>query len=384
MRGPVRPIKLGKLPTFFDDYQRELHERQWTWDDIPFYGGKGAKQSIAPLHDLDYLDVYERVYGRKMGCNGIGKLREVALTRITEVENQVYDGRFPYASDPAFLEAHGLGRIPDIDLCRGQQEHYAAVLEGEGVTVHWIDWGEAPMSAFGPMQAMWAAQELLVINGGAVVPKLGWHPFSFGRTEFLAHWAFWNLNIPTLLTISGKGAVCEAGATVWLAQDVFVVGHSVAYNQAGLDQLLQTVELTAGVPELKVLTIRCQGRLYFDRRTGATAHVTNLLAPLDVDKVLAYKPGIDTGTLLWLEKNGYLVIDADFDEHVQNDVCNLKILEPGRVVMAAEAPRTIAKVRAAGIEVIEVPYSGFQHGGGGFHCTTMEIYREPGPLLEDR
>ena len=73
------------MATFFDDYQRHLHERRWTWDDIPFYEGRGARQSIAPLHDLDYLDVYERVYGRKLGCNGIGKLREVALTHITEV-----------------------------------------------------------------------------------------------------------------------------------------------------------------------------------------------------------------------------------------------------------------------------------------------------------
>jgi N-dimethylarginine dimethylaminohydrolase len=373
-----------RVTTFFDEYQEQLYQRRWTWDDIPFYEGRGAKQSIAPLHDLDYLDVYERVYGRKMGCNGIGKLREVALTVISEVENQVYDERYPYAADAAFLEAHGLGRVPDIDLCREQQENYASVLEGEGVTVHWIDWGDAPMGAYGPLQATWAAQELLVLNGGAVVPKLGWHPFSFGRTEFLAHWAFWNLNIPTLLTISGKGAVCEAGATVWLAQDVFVVGLSAAYNRAGLEQLLSTVELTSGVDDLKVLTIRCQGALYFDRNTGASAHVTNLLAPLDVDKVLAYKPGIDTATLLWLEQHGYDVVEADFQEHVQNDVCNLKILEPGRVVMAAEAKNTIAKVRAAGVEVIEVPYSGFQHAGGGFHCTTMEIYREPGPLMAER
>ena len=372
------------MATFFDDYQRHLHERRWTWDDIPFYEGRGARQSIAPLHDLDYLDVYERVYGRKMGCNGIGKLREVALTRITDVENQVYDERFPYAADPAFLEAHGLGRVPDIDLCRRQQEEYAAVLEGEGVTVHWLDWGDAPMGAYGPLQATWAAQELLIINGGAVVPKLGWHPFSFGRTEYMAHWAFWNLNIPTLLTISGKGAVAEAGATVWLAQDVYVVGLSAAYNQAGLDQLLDMVRLTAGVDHLEVLTIRCQGKLYFDRTTGASAHVTNLIAPLDVDKVLAYKPGIDTATLLWLERNGYEVVEPVFAEHVRNDVCNLKILEPGRVVMAAEAKGTIDRVRAAGVEVIEVPYSGFQHAGGGFHCTTMEIYREPGPLLADR
>lgn len=371
------------MRTYYDEYQAALHDKEWTWDDMPFYRGKGARQSIAPLHDLDYLDVYERVYGRRVGCNGIGKLREVALTRITEAENQVYDERYPYAADAAFLEAHGLGRIPDIDLCRRQQEDYARVLEGEGVTVHWIDWGDAPMGAYGPLQATWAAQELLVINGGAVVPKLGWHAFSFGRTEFLAHWAFWNLNIPTLRTIAGTG-VAEAGATVWLAQDVYVVGLSAAYNQEGLDQLLETVRLTAAVDDLKVLTIRCQGPLYFDKKTGATAHVTNLIAPLDVDKVLLYPAGIDTANLLWLESNGYEMVEADMEEHIQNDVCNLKIIEPGRVVMAAEAKRTIEKVRQAGVEVIEVPYSGFQHAGGGFHCTTMEIYREPGPLMADR
>ena len=365
------------MTTQFDEYQKALHERRWTWADIPFYHGPGTRQTVSELHDLDYLDVYERVYGRRMGCNGIGKLREVALTRITEAENQVYDERHPYVHDRAFLDAHGLGRIPDIPLCQDQQERYAEVLESVGVTVHWIDWGEAPMSAFGPMQAMWAAQELLVINGGAVVPKLGWHPFSFGRTEWLSHWAFWNLNIPTLLTIHGTG-VCEAGATVWLAQDVYVIGDSAAYNEEGREQLLSAVRLPAGV-DLQGLTIRCQGPLYFDHKSGATAHVTNLLAPLDLHTVLAYPPGIDAGTLIWLERNGYTVIEADFEDHVSHDVCNLKILEPGRVIMAAEARRTVGKVRAAGIEVIEVPYSGFQAAGGGFHCTTMEIYREPGP-----
>ena len=36
------------MSTFFDEYQEQLYQRRWTWDDIPFYEGKGAKQSIAP------------------------------------------------------------------------------------------------------------------------------------------------------------------------------------------------------------------------------------------------------------------------------------------------------------------------------------------------
>jgi N-dimethylarginine dimethylaminohydrolase len=314
--------------TFYDEYQAALHDKEWTWDDMPFYRGKGARQSIAALHDLDYLDVYERVYGRRVGSNGIGKLREVALMRT-------------------------------------ERDEYARVLEGEGVTVHWIDGDEKVNPAAG---------ELLIANGGAIVPKAG---RTGGGAEFLAHWAFWNLNIPTLRTIAGTG-VAEAGATVWLAQDVYVVGLSPAYDRDGLDQLLETVRLTAAVDDLTVLTIRCQGALYFDTQTGASAHVTDLIAPLDVDKVLLYPAGIDTENLLWLERNGYEMVEADMDEHVESRVCNLTILEPGRVVMAAEARRTIAKVREAGVEVIEVP------GAGGFRGSTMELYREPGPSLGDR
>ena len=66
-----------------------------------------------------------------------------------------------------------------------EQAQYAEALEGAGVAVHWIDWGEAPMSAFGPMQAMWAPLDLWVIRGGSIIQKTGWHPFSFGRSEFL-------------------------------------------------------------------------------------------------------------------------------------------------------------------------------------------------------
>ena len=179
--------------------------------------------------------------------------------------------------------------------------------------------------------------------------------------------------------------MAEAGATVWLAQDVYVVGLSAAYNQAGLDQLLPLVELTAGVEELKVLTIRCQGALYFDRTTGASAHVTNLLAPLDVDKVLAYKPGIDTATLLWLERNGYHVVEADFEEHVAKRRLQPEDPRAGPRGDGRRGPahdREGAGGRRRGHRGSRTRAS--RHAGGGFHCTTMEIYREPGPLLADR
>ena len=62
---------------------------------------------------------------------------------------------------------------------------------------------------------------------------------------------------------------------------------------------------------------------------------------------------------------------------------NVLTLEPGLVVMHAEATESIANVRAAGVEVIEVPYSEFMKEGGGLHCSTGQIWREKGPYSTD-
>lgn len=370
--------------TRFDEYQEHLRTRDWSWDDVSlFHEGHGVPQSIVPLHELDHRDVYERTYGRPMGANGIGRLREVALSRITAAEDRIYDPSLPYAAVPALLEAHGvgprgLGRLAAIDRCREELEGYAAVLEGEGVTVHWIDWGDDPVAAYGPMHGMWAAGELLVVAGGAIVPKRSRDPFSIGRGEWLSRWAFWHLNIPTLLTVAGTG-VAEAGTLVWLAEDVFVAGDSIAYDQDGMAQVLAVVERSIRVPELHVLEIHCQGERYFDAETGQAAHVDNVIAPLDAGKVLCYTPGVDTMALLWLREHGYEIVPAEFEDHVRHKVCNLTILEPGRVVMPAGAGQTIARVRAAGVEVIEVPFGGFHAAGGGLHSATLQIHREQGP-----
>jgi N-dimethylarginine dimethylaminohydrolase len=370
--------------TQFDEYQERLRSKSWSWNDVALvYDGKGTEQSIVPLHELDHLDVYERTYGRRVGANGIGRLREVALSRINEAENRIFDELLPYRGAPGLLESHGVGkrgfgRIEDVGLCRSQQDAYAEALEREGVTVHWIDWGEEPVSAYGPMHAMWAAAEVLVVDGGAIVPKRGRDPFSFGRGEWLSRWLFWELNIPTLLTVAGRG-IAEAGTLTWLAQDVFVSGRSIAYNDEGMEQVLPVVERSSRVSELQVLTVHCQGERYFDPETGEAAHVDNLIAPLDIDKVLCYAPGVDTPTLLWLKQNGYTVVNADFEDHVRHKVCNLVLLEPGRVIMAAEARATVERVREAGVEVVETPYSGFHTAGGGLHSATLQILRDSGP-----
>jgi N-dimethylarginine dimethylaminohydrolase len=272
----------------------------------------------------------------------------------------------------------GLALQVDIERLRDEQENLAEKLEESGVKVYWIEYPEKPMAAFGPMTNQHSASELLVVPGGSIIPKKGYAlaPLSgFGRTEYLARWAFWNLGIPPLLTIVGKG-VWIAG--VFLAEDVYVQTMSVETNAEGLEQVIPVLKKVCG-EDLRIRTIQTPGAAYFDRKSGYNAHTDMIIAPLDVDKLLVFPGGIDTSTHIWLRKAGYKTIEVDVEEQIKDCPCNLIPLEPGRVIMHAGAERAIAAVRKAGVEVIPVPYTEYNKFGGGIHCATMQILRDPGP-----
>lgn len=357
--------------------QEKLSEGGFKLSDIPGYV-PGVFPEPETWHNIDYLDVYSRVWGREIRGNGIGKLREVALTKITSNEyNPIFE------EDPAFFHKWEESYDTlDVKLMQEQSAMYQGVLEANGVTVHRIEFPDPPVGAFGPMMYMWAARELLVLNGGSVIPKLGFSALSFGRPEYLAWWAMTHLGIPPILTITGKG-VCEAGPCFFLAEDVFVAALSVAFNQEGLDQLLPVVKRSTGLDEVHNLVIRTATRDYFDPGSGASAHPDMIIGPLDTDKVILYPGGIDFETLTWLVRHGYKIVEIERDEQVLYAPANLTLLEPGHVIMHAGAEKAIAGVRKLGVEVEVLPYGEFLKAGGGVHCSTMEILKDPGPALGD-
>ena len=56
---------------------------------------------------------------------------------------------------------------------------------------------------------------------------------------------------------------------------------------------------------------------------------------------------------------------------------NCLAVRPGRVLVADDCPRTIERLERRGVEVIAIPYDEIHHNGGGIHCSTMELLREP-------
>ena len=56
---------------------------------------------------------------------------------------------------------------------------------------------------------------------------------------------------------------------------------------------------------------------------------------------------------------------------------NSLALRPGRVLMCEGYPRTRELLERRGVEVVAIPYDEIQKGGGGVHCSTMELVRDP-------
>jgi N-dimethylarginine dimethylaminohydrolase len=45
--------------------------------------------------------------------------------------------------------------------------------------------------------------------------------------------------------------------------------------------------------------------------------------------------------------------------------------------MPAGCPRTRERLEAAGIETVEIPYHEILKNGGGIHCSTLPLIRDP-------
>jgi N-dimethylarginine dimethylaminohydrolase len=90
---------------------------------------------------------------------------------------------------------------------------------------------------------------------------------------------------------------------------------------------------------------------------------------------------LDDGLVAWLRQRRIRLIPVSYKD-AMTMACNVLALGPddsGRetVISAAHAPAVNAAMKAEGIEVIELPLDLFCRGGGGIHCMTMPLVRDP-------
>ncbi|MEL6575327.1 MAG: arginine deiminase family protein, partial [Pseudomonadota bacterium] len=77
-----------------------------------------------------------------------------------------------------------------------------------------------------------------------------------------------------------------------------------------------------------------------------------------------------------LDELGIRMIEVHPDDAV--GCLNCLAVAPGRVIMQdGLSPRTADRLDALGIEIVSVPYDLVYEGGGGIHCSTSPLIRDP-------
>ncbi|MGH2850578.1 MAG: arginine deiminase family protein, partial [Solirubrobacteraceae bacterium] len=113
-----------------------------------------------------------------------------------------------------------------------------------------------------------------------------------------------------------------------------------------------------------------------------TSHMDMVMLTVDHRKVLLAPHLVNYGFVRELLRRDYTIIEVPVEEYWDLAV-NAVTLAPGKVVMNAGAPTTVAALERRGIEVIQVDFSeSHKFAIAGLHCATLELVRDqPGPML---
>jgi hypothetical protein len=146
------------------------HDEMALLETLPWFEpGKPLRNYM--LHETDFYDEVEQIWGRRWGAEGIGTLREVLVSRPTE--NEV---RPEYAEEWQYYYSSAAGTA-DLGRLQAQFDEYYAVLEDNGVRVNYIEPPVPAIGAYGWIKNLVTlAGGGLVVHGGAVL-----HRYASGR-----------------------------------------------------------------------------------------------------------------------------------------------------------------------------------------------------------
>jgi N-dimethylarginine dimethylaminohydrolase len=302
-------------------------------------------------------DELERTWGARWGASSeVGRLRAVLMRRpgaeLERIRADAWDPRVKALVDPDEGWYWESDEPPDLPRVREQYEGLLAVLEHEGVEIHFA---EALPPRFS--KAMYTRDPLLTIPSGAIIGRLA-PRMRRGEEQSVAR-AVASLGMPILRTITGTGLL-EGGSFAKLTPRVAAFGTSIRCNDEGARQLEETLR-RFGI-ELVVLPM-----------PGFSIHLDGAFGMVDVDKAL-----VDASALpYWfLDRLAELGIEPIWCHPDELWAINSLAVRPGRVLMCAGYPHTAERLERRGIEVVRVPYDEIQKNGGSIHCSTMELVRD--------
>lgn len=300
------------------------------------------------------------VWGRRWGCrNDVGRLRLVLMHRPGD-ELKVVDPSKRLDDIGAFGDPEAgwywRGReVPALAALQAEHDALVATLRAEGVEVVFLD-----RVAAGRMKSCYTRDSVIAVDGGAIVTRMG-APIRRGEeapvTRTLAA-----IGMPILRTIHGTG-ILEGGSVAFINERTAVVGISSRVNEEGARQL-EDVLRVLGIELLRV------------QLTGYRLHIDGAFVMVDVDTAIVNPTQLPFWFLEKLKELKVRTIEVHPDDGVS--AINCLAVRPGRVIMSdAASARTLEALARHNVTVVRLPYEAMYLGGGGIHCSTGPLVRDP-------
>ncbi|MFC1803004.1 dimethylarginine dimethylaminohydrolase family protein [Thermoproteota archaeon] len=322
---------------------------------------------------ISYMEELEIVWGKKWGAQSeIGKLKE---TLVQRPDMEVA----PPEEDLPFYQFRSRA---DVTKCQEEHDKFVELLKDESVRVHYItpplEWLlNEPYGVYHARMAGGPRDPGFVVNGGAIIGHMSL-PYRRGE-EFWWAKKVMELGCPILYTLHDNGTF-EGGNVVWLDPTHVCIGRTARTNQKGIDQvsaILRTVE--PPVEEIRIVSI--PGWLEnLDWPAGGFAHLDCVFGYVDDGLALVYPAGLPYDFIEYLREKGINMVEVP-PEEAKDVVCNIVALEPGKILFIAGYDKTQKKLEKEGVDVIPCEYTQLAPLGGGPHCATGPLIREPGPKL---
>jgi N-dimethylarginine dimethylaminohydrolase len=253
--------------------------------------------------------------------------------------------------------AHGFLWPCDLDGACREHDGLVAVLDELGVRVHRL--GADPER---DADLVYVFDPLLVVADGAVPLRPG-KPNRAGEPAILADWLTAR-GVPIVGRIEAPGTV-EGGDTVWLRDDLLVIGRSLRTSDAGARQLAAIVG-----GDVRIVDVP------YWKGPAELVHLMSVISPVSDELAVVFLPLLPAGLHEWLAELGIGLVEVPEEEYPTLG-CNVLAVRPGVVVAADGNPVTRRRLEAAGVEVHAIPLSEVGvNGSGGVTCLTRPLLRE--------